>query len=567
MNTSESNSLQIVKWWKFWENPLVIRYQRSQLRLKKSLGWILAVSLLSVFLFFTIFLGAVNNDFATPKEAARAVLVPLVIIQGILMMLMGTGNVASGIVQDKVNGTIDYQRLTPMTPLSKIVGYLFGLPIKEYLLFAITIPFTIAALAIGQIPFDVWLPVYTIFFTSVLLYHFTGMAAGMIAKKWRFAARMTQGLVILLYLVLPQFSHLGLYAFQYLTVRPVLMAKLSPLLPNVPGGSGANPLMDTSETVPFFVWEFSSFSFSLVLQSLLIITLGVMCYRKWRDEHQHALSKRFGIGVFAVIAVMILGNLWPILTRDTSVSIPIFGAMSANRIDQGVGVSLPIILCLAMMGVAIAVLNMVTPAYHEVLKGWRRVLKQGQPRLSIFANEAPSGFVVIVIGAIAVCAILIEMVTLNANNFYDKYSLDWLSYVYLPLAFCVALGSFYTSLIGLQTRRIFLIILLGWIFPGMIAIFLGAAFNMFDVAAYVAALSPLFLIIFGGGFLMPPEVAVDSDFTVSTVRNAFWLSCVLHTVWIIWISRKWNKQYQELIELAKSGSKEIPSSLLESQED
>ena len=66
---------------------------------------------------------------------------------------------------------------------------------------------------------------------------------------------------------------------------------------------------------------------------------------------------------------------------------------------------------------------------------------------------------------------------------------------------------------------------------------------------------------------MPPEVAVDSDFTVSTVRNAFWLSCVLHTVWIIWISRKWNKQYQELIELAKSGSKEIPSSLLESQED
>ena len=64
---------------------------------------------------------------------------------------MGTGSVAGGISREAADGMVDYQRLTPMTPLSKIMGYLFGLPVREYVLFATTLPFTIYCIVVGNI--------------------------------------------------------------------------------------------------------------------------------------------------------------------------------------------------------------------------------------------------------------------------------------------------------------------------------------------------------------------------------------------------------------------------------
>ena len=43
---------------------------------------------------------------------------------------------------ERDEGVIDYQRLIPMSPLSKVLGYLFGLPVREYVMFLATLPFT-----------------------------------------------------------------------------------------------------------------------------------------------------------------------------------------------------------------------------------------------------------------------------------------------------------------------------------------------------------------------------------------------------------------------------------------
>lgn len=557
--------MHVAPWWKLWANPIIRRYIRSRLRLRKSLGWILAIFIVSTFTFFMIYLTSVNRELASARDAARGVLLPMFMIQGIVMMLMGTGSVASGLVQDKIAGTIDYQRLTPMSPLAKIVGYLFGLPIREYVLFLITVPYTLFGLIVGKIPFDVFVPVYIIFFTSVILYHMTGMAAGMIAKRWRFTARLTQGLVILLYLILPQFSHLGLYGFQYLTVRPVLAAELFPMIPPQYLG-GMDPTWQGLQTVPFFAWNFSSFWFSFVLQGLLILTLGTMSYRKWRDQNQHALSKGFGIGIFVLIAVMILGNLWPILTRATAVDLPIFGGVGTDHIDEGVAVVLPLIMSYALLFAGMWILQLVTPSHHEVLRGWRRVVKFGEHRLGWWRNESPSGLVLLVLIAVSFMAVGTELILLVQHGFLSEDAVSLVDRLCMPLALAVALLSFYAALISLENRRIFIVLLLGWGLPALVAIFIGAAFSSYNAAIYVSSLSPLFLITYGALFLQTTEI---NNAEVTEIQNtssaAFWVGLIIQALFIGWLLFRWSGLYNKLVRIARSGSKDVPRSLLEQE--
>ena len=73
--------------------------------------------------------------------AARSALMPMLILQGVILFVFGTAQVAGGMTAERDEGVIDYQRLIPMSPLAKVVGYVFGLPVREYVMFLTTLPF------------------------------------------------------------------------------------------------------------------------------------------------------------------------------------------------------------------------------------------------------------------------------------------------------------------------------------------------------------------------------------------------------------------------------------------
>ena len=56
-------------------------------------------------------------------------------------MFLGTGRVASITAEERESGLLDYQRMTPMNPFSKIVGYIFGIPCKGILYVPLYHPF------------------------------------------------------------------------------------------------------------------------------------------------------------------------------------------------------------------------------------------------------------------------------------------------------------------------------------------------------------------------------------------------------------------------------------------
>lgn len=149
------------------------------------------------------------------------------------MFIIGTGQVAGGMTAERDEGVIDYQRLIPMSPLAKVLGYLFGLPVREYVMFLATLPFTAWLIWRGKVAMGVWLPLYAAVFSTTLLYHFTGLLTGTVARNRRWAFLASIGLVFCLYTVIPQMAKFGLVFFKYLTITPVFLESLPACCPRL----------------------------------------------------------------------------------------------------------------------------------------------------------------------------------------------------------------------------------------------------------------------------------------------------------------------------------------------
>src|SRR5690606_23851085 len=113
-----------------WRNPVLVRFCRSRLRLRKSVFWFLLTLIITTFVVTLTYI--VRTKGGTPAEdAARGLWIPLLIIQGLILMFKGTGSVAAGLIQDKIDQTLDYQRLTPVAPLRRPPGAHLVLPVPD----------------------------------------------------------------------------------------------------------------------------------------------------------------------------------------------------------------------------------------------------------------------------------------------------------------------------------------------------------------------------------------------------------------------------------------------------
>src|SRR5690606_34371382 len=134
-----------------WRNPVYRRFFRSRLRFRRAITWYLLTLIVTTFVVSLTYTLQVNGSTA-PEAAARNLWIPLLVIQGMILMIKGTGAVSAGLIQDRIDLTLDYQRLTPVSPLGNLVGYLFGLPVLEYAMFALTLPHLAFVVIIGNIP-------------------------------------------------------------------------------------------------------------------------------------------------------------------------------------------------------------------------------------------------------------------------------------------------------------------------------------------------------------------------------------------------------------------------------
>jgi hypothetical protein len=117
-----STVLEVVS---IWRNPIFVRFCRSRLRLKNAVVWYLLTVIIASFAVAMTYIVMVNTG-VPAESAARRQWFPLLVIQGLILKVKCTGAVSAGLIQDKIDQALDYQRLTPLSPSKCLIGYLFG---------------------------------------------------------------------------------------------------------------------------------------------------------------------------------------------------------------------------------------------------------------------------------------------------------------------------------------------------------------------------------------------------------------------------------------------------------
>jgi len=476
---------------------------------------------------------------ADPVDAARTAIIPLLVLQCVILFVFGTAQVAGGMTAERDEGVIDYQRLIPMSSLSKVIGYLFGLPVREHVMFLATVPFTAWSLWRGQVPWDIWLPLYGVVFSAMLLYHFTGLLTGTVARNRRWAFLGAIGLVFCLYTVVPQMAKFGLVFLKYLTITPFFQESLPALLPKS-AGAMVKVTQQLAPTVKFFNLNFSEVVFTLFCQGGLILTFVVMLCRKWRRTESHLLGKLWATGFFVWIQILFLGNALPLI--DPGDLFPSRGFFRMARIPsswtpsptEAVVMSglygLVTLLLILLLG------SIITPSAERQIRGWRRARKQGATSLPILGDPATGFWWVLIMAMAGAAGWFVFTRALVESRWFPGQELPLLTFGFFAAVMLTG-GISYQALLEAKGGRA---VTLAAIFVGAVPIMAGAVLGpisgLIPLASWVVGLSPLSMPFYAPGSLLsladlPPEAA-------RAIPRAFYFWLLVSVVVMVWLVKR-----------------------------
>jgi hypothetical protein len=525
-----------------WSNPVFHRFRRSQLRLRKALLWYLLTVIVTSFVVSLTYILRTNSG-VSGEEVARELWIPLLVIQGLTLMIKGTGKTSAGLIQDKMDQTLDYQRLTPVSPLRNVLGYLFGLPLLEYAMFALTLPHLIFIVAVGNIPLASVVSVYLIFFTCTIFYHMTAIAMGMVMRKWVWGYLLSIFAVAFLNLILPTtLAQFGLRFLQYLSVWPVVGQEILPLIlspAQLASGNSPIPIFLNRDAVPFFNWMLSPFVFTLSLQAGLILTFGTMAVRRWKLESKHSLSKPYSLAVLAVFVVLVAGNLWPAITgRELPFSL--IGITSLEQAKDFLAIALPVVYSVTIWLLCLFLFAVVVPTHNDYVRGVRRAVKLDRTAARPWDDDSAN---IPFMGLFALIALLGYWTlyrTMAEAGFYGFLNGSGISHWRLPVALGLVLIYSLLLLQTLEIRGTVLTALLVWLVPILVAIVSAAAIeDVSTLQTVIASISPLALIIMSGLLPLEPVVPVDAENEFGMVLTGVNTGLFLVTAQIAALALRW----------------------------
>ena len=549
MSENISTKKRSLPFWRVWANPIIRRYCRSRLR-PRGLGISLLLTVLLAGFFFFVFRAAMYRTEFSPADAERMPLIPLLILQGVILFLLATGQVAGGITAEGDEGVLDYQRLAPMTPLAKVIGYLFGLPIREYAMFLATMPFTLWALWRGEVPLWVGAQLYAAVLLAAILYHVTGLVAGTVVKNRRWAFLVAMGVVFLLYTIIPQLAKFGLVYFKYLTLYPVFDECLPHLIPK-DTGTVVQTVQDLMPKARFFGLDLPQILFTAVSQGALILTGLVMLWRRWNRAESHLMGKIGAVGFFAWVQAVLIGNALPLI--DPGYLFPSRGMqrLFRARVFQRRSWEPDIEEALAMAGfyglVSLALIwiltLMISPNKGRQLQGWRRARKLGSRRLSIISDPATAFPWVLAMALIGAGAWFYFTRALIESRWFPGHEMATVTLGAFLLVMLVGALGFHALVEGWDSRTITLSVIFVGVVPIMVGVVAAATgrTSLYAAACWLIGISPAAGPVYAAGVAVP-TTGIPLEL-VRALPRAFWFWQGIGAVAAIWlIARLWKSR-------------------------
>ncbi len=544
--------------WKIGANPIFRRYCQSRLR-PRGLGISLLISvLIAGFLYFLSREIGMARTNLSPSDAERTTIIPLLVFQSLILFVLGTAQVSGGMTAEADEGVIDYQRLIPMSPLSKALGYLFGLPVREYLMFLVTTPFTLWALWMGEVELKTWVPLYVVFITSALTYHLTGLVTGTVVKNRRWAFLISIGLVFCLYTVVPQMARFGLVFFKYLTITPVFQESLPGLLPRTAGALVATGQRLAPEA-KFFNLGFPEAVFTVFCQGGLILTFIVMLCRRWRKTESLLLGKIWATGFFVWVQILLLGNALPLIepgnlfpSREISRRVLDWSGWAPKAWEA---VAMSGVYGLVTLLLLFAMTNIITPTSDIQIRGWRRVRKEGGTSLPLLADCSTAFTWVVIMAVAGACGWYIFTQSLIESRWFPGHqvSLQVLA-IFILTVLSAGLG-FHALLEAKGGRTVGLAVIFVGIVPLMVGAVLSASRSesLTPVAAWLFGMSPASAPIFASATLLSiNELPINLARAVPRAFYFWQAVSVLMTGWLIARLRTTRKQIAKNAIIRKS---------------
>jgi hypothetical protein len=511
--------------WKIWQNPVFCRYCRSRLR-PTGLAVSLLLMLLITGFFFAIFReNALSRVRLQTADAERFTIMPVIVLQAIVLFILGTAQVSGGMISEADEGTLDYQRLMPVRPLTKVLGYLFGLPVREYLMCLVVMPLAMWGFWRGEVPFHVALSIYGTLFGSALLYHVTALLTGTVVKNRRWAFLVSIGLVFALYTVVPQLSHFGLVCFKYLGITPVLEEHWQYFAPRS-AGKVIQATQNLLSEARFFNLKFPEAVFVLFCQSGLVLAFLHMLYRRWRKTESLLLGKWGAVLLNAWIHVLLLGNALPLIDSGS-----LFPSREVNRYFRSLGSWTPGLAEGALMCCGYAVLslclvyvltNLCTPSEEMQRRAWRKARKYQESKLSFLADAATSFWSALAMCFTAVAGWYLFSRGIIESRWFPGHFVTTRTLFVLGGTF-LALGlSFQAFLEGFGGKKLLTMGVVVGLVPMMIGAVMQATGTMQQPAIWIAGASPFTTLLLAiGSEISLVELPLNISRTVP-MAFAFW---------------------------------------------
>ncbi|QEH33529.1 ABC-2 family transporter protein [Aquisphaera giovannonii] len=454
----------------WFDNPLFMKHVRSRLRRPA----IVSGSIVTLAICLCIaWAGYEFNQFVSGGTYGA-----LLVLQAILLCIMGASQVGTAVSSARASGILEFHRVSPLTPTELALGYFFGAPVREYLLFLVTIPLAILCVAAGTPDLRGFLQVMIVLIASSWVLQSVALVNGLITKRPT-GGRGIIGLIIFL-------GWIG--------------GGIFPAFGNV-----AN-LLDREPRLGFFGISLPWLPVVLLYQAPIILFAFLAARRKLESERLHALSKPQAMAAMGVAGLLAVGGTWG-LTDNEFVTFLILYAL------VGLGILLTII---------------VTPKQAEYYKGLLRAMRKGEERPSWWADHSMNRPFLAVVGAIVLGASTIVW----HRSFSDGSAASSVARKGMPLS--IAVGTLVVVYFGLAlqyflarfgrggTTYLTLFLFLAWLIPLVLGtIIIVADFRRTSSAQVVYALGPIAGIGLASG-------AATSGFN-STAENFPWVAAAAIT--------------------------------------
>ncbi len=395
------------------DNPILVKHVRSRLRLQPLIAAIVVVQTLCLCI---VWYGYQLNSFTSGVAFGL-----LMTLQAIILVVMGAAQVGTSVGGARGSGILDFHRVSPVSPAALTLGFFFGAPIREYVLFATTLPFSALCLAFGTPSVHGFVQLMIVLTGAAWLFHGLAIMLALLSRP-RTSSRGVIGIVVFV-------LFFGGYAFV--------------------GLSRSATLVDYGLRLSFYGISLPWLAVVLIYLSAFLFFIYLACVRRMASERVHPLTKPQAIGAMATLAVLLLGGVW-------------------KRDEYEV---LNVVTLYFLVIAAILLLAMVTPTQAEYFKGLWRARKQGLTHLPPWHDLSLNRVFLVI-----TCAIVLATATIawqsspgpklaGAGPLKSSFPLAIASGVLVAAYFGLALQFFLLRFGGRGRIYFGLFLFLAWILP------------------------------------------------------------------------------------------------------